>query len=76
MRGADAQDPAKIAYWMPATCAYKLLFQKKKLPDWHPLITGDPDSTHTQGQSIKGMTIPEGSVGEDDWEDHLIEETP
>ena len=24
----------KIAYWMPATCAYKLLFQKKKLHVW------------------------------------------
>ncbi len=66
----------KIAYWMPSTCAYKLLFQKKKLPDWHPLVTGDPDSTHTLGQSIKGLTLSELDVPEDDWEDYLIEETP
>jgi uncharacterized cysteine cluster protein YcgN (CxxCxxCC family) len=66
----------KIAYWMPSTCAYKLLFQKKKLPEWHPLLTGDPNSTHTSGQSIRGITIPEGAVPEDDWEDYLIEETP
>jgi uncharacterized cysteine cluster protein YcgN (CxxCxxCC family) len=66
----------KIAYWMPSTCAYKLLYQKKKLPDWHPLITGDPNSTHTSGNSIKGITIPETEVPEDDWEDYLIEETP
>lgn len=66
----------KIAYWMPSTCAYKLLFQKKQLPDWHPLLTGDPDSTHKAGQSVKGVTIPEGSVDEDDWEDYLFEDTP
>ena len=66
----------KIAYWMPSTCAYKLLFQKKKLPDWHPLLTGDPDSTHTRGQSIKGLTLSELDVPEDDWDDYLIEETP
>jgi len=66
----------KIAYWMPSTCAYKLLFQKKKLPDWHPLLTGDPESTHTRGQSIKGLTLSELDIPEDDWEDYLIEETP
>jgi uncharacterized cysteine cluster protein YcgN (CxxCxxCC family) len=30
----------KVAYWMPATCAYKLLWQGKSLPDWHPLLDG------------------------------------
>jgi uncharacterized protein len=66
----------KIAYWMPSTCAYKLLWKKKRLPNWHPLVTGDPDSTHTSGHGIKGITIPEGAVPEEDWEDYLIEETP
>ena len=61
---------------MHATCAYKLLFQKKKLPEWHPLLTGDPNSTHTSGSSIKGITLSETEVPEDDWEDYLIEETP
>ncbi len=67
---------ARIAYWMPSTCAYKLLFQKKKLPDWHPLLTGDPESTHKAGQSVRGFTIPESQVPEDDWEDYLIEDNP
>jgi uncharacterized cysteine cluster protein YcgN (CxxCxxCC family) len=39
-------------------------------------VTGDPASTHKAGQSIKGITIPETEVPEDDWEDYLIEETP
>lgn len=66
----------KIAYWMPSTCAYKLLHQKKLLPDWHPLLTGDPDSTHKAGMSVKDITVSEAVVPEDDWEDYLIEETP
>ncbi|QLQ19945.1 MAG: YcgN family cysteine cluster protein [Exiguobacterium profundum] len=62
----------KIAYWMPATCAYRLLWQGETLPDWHPLVTGDPDSTHKAGQSVKGWTLPESAVPEDDWEDYVI----
>lgn len=66
----------KSAYWMPSTCAYKLLWQGHPLPDWHPLVTGDPDSTHKAGQSMRGRTVSELTVPEEDWEDHLIEESP
>ncbi len=62
------------AYWMPQTCAYRLIWQGKPLFDWHPLITGDPDSTHRAGVSMRGRTLPEFEVHEDDWEDHIIEE--
>ncbi|PVA09903.1 YcgN family cysteine cluster protein [Pelagivirga sediminicola] len=61
-------------YWMPETCAYKLLWQGKKLYDWHPLISGDPQSVHDAGVSMQSRTIPEFEVDEDDWEDHIIEE--
>ncbi len=67
---------AKVAYWLPGTCAYRLLYQGKTLPDWHPLRTGDPDSTHTSGHSVRGWTVSELSVDEDDWDDFVIEETP
>lgn len=62
------------AYWMPETCAYRLLWQGKPLYDWHPLISGDPETVHQAGVSVRGITVPEFEVGEDDWEDHLIEE--
>lgn len=67
---------AKVAYWLPGTCAYRLLFQGKTLPDWHPLRTGDPESTHKSGHSVRGWTVSELSVDEDDWDDFVIEETP
>ncbi len=63
-----------IAYWMPETCAYRLRHQGLPLPDWHPLVTGDPQSVHDAGQSVRGWTVSELSVHEDDWEDHIIEE--
>ena len=66
----------EIAYWMPATCAYRLLHEGQPLPDWHPLLTGDPESTHRAGMSVKGWTVPEWEVDEEDWEDYVIEETP
>ena len=63
----------KIAYWMPNTCAYKLLHQGKTLPEWHPLLTGDPESVHAAGESVRGWTVPEFEVPEEDWEDYVIE---
>ena len=62
------------AYWLPETCAYLLLWQKKPLYDWHPLISGSAQSVHDAGISIKEKTVPEFEVHEDDWEDYLIED--
>lgn len=62
------------AYWMPRTCAYRLLWQGKPLYDWHPLISGTPESVHAAGVSMKHRTVPEFEIDEDDWEDHIIEE--
>lgn len=63
-----------IAYWMPKTCAYRLRAEGKPLYDWHPLISGDPETVHAAGQSVKGWTVPEFEVPEEDWEDHIIED--
>ncbi len=45
--------------WMPASCAYRRLHEGKTLPAWHPLVTGDPDSPHKAGVSVKGQTVNE-----------------
>lgn len=68
---------AQVAYWLPRTCAYRLLHQGKTLPDWHPLRTGDPESVHRAGVSVQGWTISEVELPEGaDWEDYVIEERP
>ena len=62
------------AYWMPRTCAYRLLHEGKPLYPWHPLLTGDPQSVHDAGVSAQDLTVPEFEVPEEEWEDHIIEE--
>jgi uncharacterized cysteine cluster protein YcgN (CxxCxxCC family) len=46
-------------YWMPETCAYRLLYEGKELYDWHPLISGDPESVHKHHISHKGEMVSE-----------------
>ncbi len=60
--------------WMPRSCAYRRLNESKPLPRWHPLITGDPESTHKAGVSVRGQTISESAL--DDPEDALDFEAP
>ena len=47
---------------MPQSCAYRLLHEGKPLPAWHPLVSGDPDSTNKAGMSVAGRVFPEDSV--------------
>lgn len=68
------QNMDRNLYWMPETCAYKLLWQGRSLYPWHPLISGDPDTVHRAGVSMQGRTVPEFEIDDDDWEDHIIEE--
>ena len=63
-----------IAWWLPATCAYRLRAEGKPLYDWHHLISGDPESVHRAGVSVRGWTISETELSEDDWEEHIIED--
>ena len=69
--------PANIPghlYWMPETCAYRLIHEGRPLYEWHPLITGRADSVHHAGVSMRNRSVPEFEVPEEDWEDYLIEE--
>jgi uncharacterized cysteine cluster protein YcgN (CxxCxxCC family) len=57
--------------WLPSTCAYRLLAEKQPLPQWHPLITGDPGSVSDAGESIRGRVINEEDAGP--LEHHLVD---
>jgi len=58
--------------WLPDTCAYRLLAEGRPLESWHPLVSGDPESVHAAGISIRGKGVPDNQVAEEDWEDHII----
>lgn len=65
-------EQAEQFFWLPETCAYRLLAEGKPLFDWHPLISGDPDSVHRADISIAGKGIADNLVPEEDWQDHII----
>ncbi len=57
--------------WLPKTCAYRLLLEKKTLPDWHPLVCGSEKLMDERGVRIKDG-IHESEAG--DWEDYVTGE--
>jgi uncharacterized cysteine cluster protein YcgN (CxxCxxCC family) len=57
-------DDPDAFHWLPGSCAYRRLAEGKGLPDWHPLITGNPDSVHEAGISAKGKMVSETETGQ------------
>jgi len=62
-----------ILYWLPTTCAYRLMAEGQPLADWHPLISGRSETVHEAGLSLAGHMISEDQVDEDDLDEHIVE---
>ncbi len=58
---ADNPEPYE---WLPDSCAYRRLARGQELPEWHPLLTGDPNSVHEAGISMKGRATSENDADE------------
>lgn len=59
------------SYWLPKTCAYRLLSENKTLPQWHPLVSGTPLSVHTAEMSAAGRCVP--PKPEEEFENYIVE---
>lgn len=59
--------------FLPQTCAYRLLAEGKKLPWWHPLITGNTGAMRKAGIFVGDNAISENDVDMDDLDDYIID---
>lgn len=42
---------------LPPSCAYRRLYEGRGLPEYHPLITGNPKSAILAGQTVKSLKV-------------------
>lgn len=49
--------------WLPPTCAYRLVSDGYDLPDWHPLVSGDRETVHAVGISVRDRCVSERHAG-------------
>lgn len=59
--------------WLPPTCAYALLARGRDLYWWHPLVSGDPETVHAAGISVRGRVgACESQVPDDELENWIV----
>ncbi len=66
------RDNAEHYSWLPQTCAYRLRFENKPLPEWHPLLIGNRKAMNTLGISVKGWCVSEAEVDDENLHEHVL----
>jgi len=79
-RAAKVSDCVKLTprnvpriVWLPPSCAYRLVAEGRDLYWWHPLVSGDPQTVHAAGVSVRGRVgASEEAVRDAELEDRIV----
>ena len=79
-RSAEVEDCVRLTpqnvreiSWLPPTCGYKLIAEGRDLYWWHPLLSGDPETVHAAGVSVRGrVRFSEVQIPDNELEDHIV----